>query len=183
MPLVKILIPDFLLAQISATNFRRLKQQWVSYSPFLTDINIVVNNTLTTGDRIYINMDKKYQNRLKHFTSLKFKYQATKYQDSSPASLLYLILRKVDLGIELLDLDLEQLLTPYGEVQAARRVAGEVRQIDVYFIPKPQPSNIPETLGLLGQLVTTPSLFEPFRNAASATEICDCLLKLGTSRE
>ncbi|MEH2015277.1 hypothetical protein [Nostoc sp.] len=31
---------------------------------------------------------------------------------------------------------------------------------------------------LLGQLVTTPSLFEPFRNAASATEICDCLLKL-----
>ena len=73
---------------------------------------------------------------------------------------------------------LEQLLTPYGEVQAARRVAGEVRQIDVYFIPKPQPSNIPETLGLLGQLVTTPSLFEPFRNAASATEICDCLLKL-----
>ena len=73
---------------------------------------------------------------------------------------------------------LEQLLTPYGEVQAARRVAGEVRQIDVYFIPKPQPSNIPETLGLLSQLVTTPSLFEPFRNAASATEICDCLLKL-----
>ncbi|MEH1998275.1 MAG: hypothetical protein V7L00_05915 [Nostoc sp.] len=73
---------------------------------------------------------------------------------------------------------LEQLLTPYGEVQAPRRVAGEVRQIDVYFIPKPQPSNIPETLGLLGQLVTTPSLLEPFRNAASAIEICDCLLKL-----
>lgn len=73
---------------------------------------------------------------------------------------------------------LEQLLTPYGEVQAPRRVAGEVRQIDVYFIPKPQPSNIPATLGLLGQLVTTPSLLEPFRNAASAIEICDCLLKL-----
>lgn len=73
---------------------------------------------------------------------------------------------------------LEQLLTPYGEVQAARRVAGEVREIDVYFIPKPQPSNIPQTLGLLGQLVTTPCLLEPFRNAASATEICDCLLKL-----
>ncbi len=73
---------------------------------------------------------------------------------------------------------LEQLLTPYGEVQAARRVAGEVREIDVYFIPKPQPSNIPQKLGLLGQLVTTPCLLEPFRNAASATEICDCLLKL-----
>ncbi|MFN6560289.1 MAG: hypothetical protein RMY28_010815 [Nostoc sp. ChiSLP01] len=73
---------------------------------------------------------------------------------------------------------LEQLLTPYGEVQASKRVAGEVRQIDVYFIPNSQPSTIPNTLGLLGQFVTTPSLFEPFRNAASATEICDCLLKL-----
>lgn len=73
---------------------------------------------------------------------------------------------------------LEQLLTPYGEVQAARRVAGEVREIDVYFIPASQPSNIPETLGLLGEFATTPALFEPFRNAAAATEICDCLLKL-----
>jgi hypothetical protein len=64
---------------------------------------------------------------------------------------------------------LEQLLTPYGEVQAPRRVAEEVRQIDVYFIPKAQPSTIPDTLGLLGQFATNPSLFEPFRNAASAT--------------
>ncbi|MBD2299087.1 hypothetical protein H6G80_22190 [Nostoc sp. FACHB-87] len=72
---------------------------------------------------------------------------------------------------------LEELLTPYGEVQAARRVAGEVREIDVYFIPT-QPSNISETLGLLGQFATTPALFEPFRNPAAATEICDCLLKL-----
>jgi len=52
-----------------------------------------------------INTDKEYQNRLKHFAVLKSKYQATQYQDSSPASLLYLILRKVDLGIELLDLE------------------------------------------------------------------------------
>ncbi|ALF51952.1 hypothetical protein ACX27_02320 [Nostoc piscinale CENA21] len=72
---------------------------------------------------------------------------------------------------------LEELLTPYGEVQAARRVAGEVREIDVYFIPR-QPGNISETLGLLGQFATTPALFEPFRNPAAATEICDCLLKL-----
>ncbi len=46
---------------------------------------------------------------------------------------------------------LEQLLTAYGEVQAARRVAGEVREIDVYFIPNFSPSNITETLGLLGE--------------------------------
>lgn len=56
-----------------------------------------------------INTDKEYQNRLKHFTSLKSKYQATKYNDSSPASLLYLILRKVDLGIELTELEFSWL--------------------------------------------------------------------------
>ncbi|MEA5603073.1 hypothetical protein [Nostoc sp. UHCC 0252] len=54
-------------------------------------------------------MRKQFQNRLEHFTSLKSKYQATKYNDSSPASLLYLILRKVDLGIELSDLEFNWL--------------------------------------------------------------------------
>ncbi|HIK03213.1 MAG TPA: hypothetical protein IGS40_00620 [Trichormus sp. M33_DOE_039] len=73
---------------------------------------------------------------------------------------------------------LKQILTSYGEVQAARRVAGEVREIDVYFIPNSQPNTIPKTFGLLPQFTTTPVLFEPFRNAASITEICDCLLKL-----
>ncbi|AVH67324.1 hypothetical protein NPM_5912 [Nostoc sp. 'Peltigera membranacea cyanobiont' N6] len=50
-------------------------------------------------------MVQESQNRLKHFAALKSKYQATQYEDSSPASLLYLILRKLDLGIELLDLE------------------------------------------------------------------------------
>ncbi len=50
-------------------------------------------------------MDKESQNRLKHFAALKSKYQVTQHQDLSPASLLYLILRKLDLGIELLDLE------------------------------------------------------------------------------
>ncbi|MEH2115941.1 hypothetical protein [Nostoc sp.] len=54
-------------------------------------------------------MGKESQNRLKHFAALKSKYQATQYQDSSPASLLYLILRKVDLGIELSDLEFNWL--------------------------------------------------------------------------
>jgi hypothetical protein len=54
-------------------------------------------------------MRKESQNRLKHFTSLKSKYEASKYNDSSPASLLYLILRKVDLGIELSDLEFNWL--------------------------------------------------------------------------
>ena len=54
-------------------------------------------------------MNKEFQNRLKHFTALKSKYQANKYQDSSPSSPLYLILRKADLNIELNELELEFL--------------------------------------------------------------------------
>ncbi|WP_373525958.1 hypothetical protein [Nostoc sp.] len=54
-------------------------------------------------------MGKESQNRLKHFAALKSKYQATQYQDSSPMSLLYLILRKVDLGIKLSNLEFNWL--------------------------------------------------------------------------
>jgi hypothetical protein len=54
-------------------------------------------------------MEKESENRLKHFAALKSKYQASKYEDSSPESLLYLILRKVDLGIELTELEFDWL--------------------------------------------------------------------------
>ncbi|MGH7998653.1 MAG: DUF4351 domain-containing protein [Brasilonema sp.] len=73
---------------------------------------------------------------------------------------------------------LEELLKPYGEVQAPKRVAGEVREIDVFFAPSSQHNSNLETLGLLGRFAATPAIFEPFRNAASKDEICDCLLKL-----
>jgi len=45
---------------------------------------------------------------------------------------------------------LEELLKPYGKVEAPKRVAGEVREIDVFF--SPFLSEIPnlEILGLLG---------------------------------
>ncbi|MEH2314689.1 MAG: hypothetical protein V7K35_25560 [Nostoc sp.] len=56
-----------------------------------------------------INMVKESENRLKHFAALKSKYQATNYPDSSPSSLLYLILQKVDLGIQLTTLEIEWL--------------------------------------------------------------------------
>ncbi|WP_016948962.1 hypothetical protein [Anabaena sp. PCC 7108] len=56
-----------------------------------------------------INTNQDYQNRVKHFTALQSKYQATQHQDSSPSSLLYLILRKVDLGLELSELELNWL--------------------------------------------------------------------------
>jgi len=73
---------------------------------------------------------------------------------------------------------LEKLLTPYGVVQAPRRVAGEVREIDVWFAPNSQQNSPPEDLGLLGRLATSISIFEPYRNAASDEEIGDCLLKI-----
>lgn len=41
------------------------------------------------------------QVRVQHFVALKSKYRATKYEDSSPSSLLYLILRKADLEFEI----------------------------------------------------------------------------------
>ncbi|MBD2682582.1 MULTISPECIES: hypothetical protein [Nostoc] len=73
---------------------------------------------------------------------------------------------------------LEELLKPYGEVQAPSRVAGEVREIDVFFSPVAQQTTNLATLGLLGKFATNPAIFEPFRNVASKEEICDCLLKL-----
>ncbi|MCC5604969.1 hypothetical protein [Nostoc favosum] len=74
---------------------------------------------------------------------------------------------------------LEELLQPLGSVQVSRKVAGEVREIDVWFAPNTSPNPAEATkLGLLGQFAATPSLFEPFRNAASPTEICNCILKL-----
>ena len=50
-------------------------------------------------------MPNQEQKRVEHFATLKDKYQATQYEDSSPASLLYLILRKADLGIEITEIE------------------------------------------------------------------------------
>jgi len=73
---------------------------------------------------------------------------------------------------------LEELLKSYGEVRAAKEIAGKVRQIDVWFSPDPQQSSdLTTLLGLLGTLAQHPAIFEPFRNAASVEEICNCVLK------
>ncbi|MEM6753233.1 MAG: hypothetical protein AAF630_09715 [Cyanobacteria bacterium P01_C01_bin.38] len=66
-----------------------------------------------------------------------------------------------------------------GSVQIAREVAGEVREVDVWFSPNESIDTIEVSrLGLLGRFTATPAILEPFRNAASPTEICSCLLKL-----
>jgi hypothetical protein len=50
-------------------------------------------------------MNNEAQSRVEHFAALKSKYQATKYEDSSPSSLLYFILRKADLGIDITEIE------------------------------------------------------------------------------
>lgn len=75
---------------------------------------------------------------------------------------------------------LEELLAPLGSVETSREVSPEVRHVDVWFVPAPQPSAEPEVLGLLGKMASTACLFEPFRNAPTPLEILDCQSKLNS---
>lgn len=49
------------------------------------------------------------QIQVKHFSLLKSKYHANKYRSSSPFSFLYLILRRVDFGISITDIEFQYL--------------------------------------------------------------------------
>jgi hypothetical protein len=73
---------------------------------------------------------------------------------------------------------LEELLKPYGEVKSSQKVSGEIKEIDVLFTPLAEQTSNLELLGLLGRVAEFPAILEPFRNAASSDEICDCLQKL-----
>jgi hypothetical protein len=73
---------------------------------------------------------------------------------------------------------LEQLLSPIGTVQTSRNIAGEVREVDVLFIPTASPNDYLLSLGLLGRFATTSAVFEPFRNAVTPSQIRSCLSKL-----
>ena len=73
---------------------------------------------------------------------------------------------------------LEELLKPYGEVKSSSKVSGEIKEIDVLFTPSAQQNSNLEVLGLLGRFAEFPAILEPFRNAASGDEICDCIQKL-----
>jgi hypothetical protein len=70
---------------------------------------------------------------------------------------------------------LTELLQPLGEVETSRKVAAEIREIDVYFTPAPELTSDTIELGLLGKLAAKPALIEPFRNAATIAEIRSCV--------
>jgi hypothetical protein len=73
---------------------------------------------------------------------------------------------------------LETLLKPYGDVTTPKSVAAEVKEIDLWFTPKPQFKDDLAQLGLLGRMAETTAIFEPFRNAAGGDQIFDCTTKL-----
>lgn len=80
-----------------------------------------------------------FEVQVQHFAALKSKYQATKYEDSSPSSLLYLILRKADLEFEITDfernwlLNQELLETREAIEQEPLRKAKERRTLEAEF--------------------------------------------------
>lgn len=62
---------------------------------------------------------------------------------------------------------LKELLTPFGNVETSRDIAGEVRQLDVLFSPKAEPEIDAAVLGILGQIAAKPAVFEPFRSQSN----------------
>lgn len=72
----------------------------------------------------------------------------------------------------------KELLSSSGKVETSRKVAAEIKEIDVYFAPSPQESQEREKLGLLGKFAATSAVFEPFRNAVTREEVRSSLNKL-----
>jgi hypothetical protein len=72
---------------------------------------------------------------------------------------------------------LENLLSPFGKVEPALKIAAEVREVDVYFMPSGDNLNRTD-LGLLARFVTELVVFEPFRNSVSVPDIRACISKL-----
>ena len=72
---------------------------------------------------------------------------------------------------------LESLLSPLGQVQTSVKISGEVREVDVYFIPDPKLLPVQE-LGILAECAKTTAIFEPFRNSVKVPQIRACMSKL-----
>lgn len=73
-------------------------------------------------------------------------------------------------------------LEPFGDTEIGREITSEVRQIDIWFSPAPDRPALPEVLGVLGRMVSTQCLLEPFRNRVQIAHILDCQSKLNEVR-
>ena len=72
---------------------------------------------------------------------------------------------------------LESLLSPLGQVQTSLKISGEVREVDVYFIPDPNLAPL-QDLGILAECAKSTAIFEPFRNSVKVPQIRACMSKL-----
>ncbi len=72
---------------------------------------------------------------------------------------------------------LEALLEPVGTVTTSRKVISETREIDVWFVPHPEPQSTLNQLGILGRMVRQSCAIEPFHNAVQSHEIDSCIGK------
>jgi Domain of unknown function (DUF4351) len=73
---------------------------------------------------------------------------------------------------------LEALLEAAGDVTSSRKVISETREVDIWFVPRPEDRANLEDLGLLGQIAQSACVIEPFRNSIQSQDILGCLGKL-----
>jgi Domain of unknown function (DUF4351) len=73
---------------------------------------------------------------------------------------------------------LRDLLSSLGTVETSYRVASEVREIDVLFSPSKSAISSINSFGLLGEIVKTNCILEPFRNPPNLWKIRTCINKL-----
>ena len=80
---------------------------------------------------------------------------------------------------------LEEFLLPFGTVQRQYEVPGEAKFIDVWFVPDGVTGGMAngrsltiDDLGLLGQMLQKPCVFEPYRNIPSRTNVRVSVMKL-----
>lgn len=71
---------------------------------------------------------------------------------------------------------LEEFLSPLGEVKRSLEIPGESKFVDIYF--SPNATTTIDDLGILGRMIQTSCLLEPYRNAPRRAELRSCLLKL-----
>jgi hypothetical protein len=72
---------------------------------------------------------------------------------------------------------LQDFLEPIGTVERSFEIPGEAKHADIWFIPN-QDTTLRQDLGLLGRLLTSPCILEPFSGGPSRQEVKTCLLKL-----
>jgi hypothetical protein len=72
---------------------------------------------------------------------------------------------------------LQDFLEPMGTVERSFEIPGEPKYADIWFIPN-QDTTSRQDLGLLGRLLSTPCILEPFSGGPSRQEVKTCLLKL-----